>query len=91
MLEFFGYILLAIIAIPILFLSVNMIMGAIWLPISKVMDFLFQYPLGKLILSPVIFVSAAIAGIRLFPSIIFGCFIGAVGVYILLLEKGDCA
>ncbi|PMO17067.1 hypothetical protein BCT17_05990 [Vibrio sp. 10N.222.54.F10] len=89
MLEFIGYILLAILAIPILFFSVNMVMGVIWLPISKVMDFLFQFPCGKLILSPVVFVSAAIAGMRLFPSLIFGCVIGVVGVYILLWEKGD--
>ncbi|EJG0781690.1 hypothetical protein QNZ63_004704 [Vibrio parahaemolyticus] len=91
MLEFLGYILLAIIAIPFLFLAVNMVMGVIWLPISKALDFLFQFPLGKLILAPVIFASAAIAGMRLFPSPIFGCVIGAVGVYILLWKSDDQA
>ncbi|TCN91082.1 hypothetical protein [Vibrio crassostreae] len=91
MLEFFGYFLLAIICIPIIFLVVNISMALIWLPISKGMDFLFQFPLGRLLLAPVIFVAVAIAGMRLFPSLVFGCVIGGVGVYILLWGKNDRA
>ncbi|QFU23046.1 hypothetical protein FM038_013395 [Shewanella eurypsychrophilus] len=89
MLEFIGYLLIAIVCIPVIFIVVNMTMAAIWIPIGKAIDFLFHFPIGRLILAPIIFVSAAMAGMRLFASPTFGVIIGIVGVYILLWEKDD--
>ncbi|TVP15391.1 hypothetical protein [Shewanella sp. KCT] len=89
MLEFIGYLLIAIVCIPIIFVAVNMIMAAIWIPIGKAIDYLHRFPIGRLILAPLIFVSAGIAGMRLFASLTFGVIIGIVGVYVLLMEKDD--
>ncbi|MGF1887200.1 hypothetical protein L4D13_13780 [Photobacterium profundum] len=89
MFEFIGYLVLAILCIPILFIVVNMVMGAIWFPIGKGLDFLFRFPLGRLILAPIVFVSVGMVGMRLFPSLAFGAVCGLAGVYLLLWEKDD--
>ncbi|WP_440884964.1 hypothetical protein [Vibrio campbellii] len=87
--EFFGLLLLTIICIPIFLIVINMGMGVIWLPIKAVIDFLFRYHIGRVILSPLIFIAVGMAGMRLIPSLVFGGICGAFGVYILLWKKDE--
>ncbi|WP_370978765.1 hypothetical protein [Agaribacterium sp. ZY112] len=89
MLELAGYTLIALLCFPVVLYLSMLFFGAIFHPIGKAMDYLHRHKLGRVILSPIIFVCAGAQIMWIFPSLIAGAIFGVFAVYVLLWSRED--
>ena len=89
MLELAGYTLITLLCFPVVLYISTLFFGMIFHPIGKAMDYLHRYKLGRVILTPIIFVCVGAQIMWIFPSLIAAAIFGAFAVYVLLWSRGE--